>query len=212
MIESILPAAARAVHSFTDRMDFVLSPREAALVARAAHKRRAEFTTVRACAHDALTALGVAPAPLLPDERGAPGWPPGVVGSMTHCAGYRAAAVAHAHRITALGIDAEPDSPLPEGVLGEIARPEEVTALAALPSDGPAWDRLLFSAKESVYKAWYPVTRRWLDFHEASLDLSPDGTFTARVLVAAPPELACLRGRWAAGGGHVVTAVVAERD
>ncbi len=212
MIESILPAAVRAVESFTHREDVTLSPREEALVAGAAPRRRAEFTTVRACAHEALAALGRAPVPLLPDERGAPGWPPGVVGSMTHCVGYCAAAVGHAQEITALGIDAEPNLPVPQGVLKVIARPEERAALAELPAEagGPAWDRLLFSAKESVYKAWYPVTRRWLDFQGASLELAPDGTFTARVLVPAPPELACVRGRWAADSGHVITAVVVE--
>ncbi|WP_306332212.1 4'-phosphopantetheinyl transferase [Streptomyces sp. KL109B] len=74
-------------------MDITLSRQEEALIARAVPKRRNEFTTVRACAHDALAGLGLAPVPLLPDERGAPGWPPGVVGSMTHCPGYGAAAV-----------------------------------------------------------------------------------------------------------------------
>ncbi|MFE9796841.1 4'-phosphopantetheinyl transferase [Streptomyces goshikiensis] len=216
MIDSLLPPAARAVQSFTHRLDITLSPQEEALIARAVPRRRNEFTTVRACAHEALAALGLAPIPLLPDERGAPDWPPGVVGSMTHCAGYSAAVVAHAHEITALGIDAEPNYPLAEGVLEAISRPEERSALAslaALPAAaaGPEWDRLLFSAKESVYKAWYPVTRRWLGFQEASLELAPDGTFTARILVPAPPELACVHGRWAADSGHVLTAVAVEQ-
>ncbi|MET8081459.1 4'-phosphopantetheinyl transferase superfamily protein [Streptomyces sp. NPDC005303] len=215
MIDSILPATVCAVQSFVHRLDITLSPQEEALVVHAVPKRHAEFTTVRACAREALVALGREPVPLLPDEWGAPGWPPGVVGSMTHCAGYGAAAVAHADEVTAIGIDAEPNSPLPQGVLEIIARPEERTALAKLMTPvtaaaGPAWDRLLFSAKESVYKAWYPVTRRWLDFQEASLELSPDGTFTARVLVPAPPELACLRGRWVANSGHVITSVAVE--
>lgn len=212
MIGSILPAAVRAVQSYTHRLDITLSPREEALIARAVTKRRSEFTTVRACAHEALAALGCTPGPLLPDERGAPSWPAGIVGSMTHCAGYGAAAVAHAHEITALGIDAEPNSPLPRGVLESVTRPEERTALTDLASTtaGPAWDRLLFSAKESVYKAWYPFTHRFLHFHEMSLELAPDGTFIARVLVPAPPELACVRGLWATGHGHVVTAVAIE--
>ncbi|BAC70099.1 hypothetical protein AQJ43_32670 [Streptomyces avermitilis] len=65
--------------------------------------------------------------------------------------------------------------------------------------------RLLFSAKVSVHKAWYPVTRRRLDFQEAFLDLAPDGTFTARALVPAPPELACVHGRWVADSSHVLS-------
>ncbi|MFF2012627.1 4'-phosphopantetheinyl transferase [Streptomyces sp. NPDC058195] len=192
----------------TPRFDTALSPEEEALIATAVPKRRAEFITVRACAREALAALGQPPVPLLPDERGAPSWPPGVVGSMTHCRGYGAAAVAHARRITALGIDAEENAPLTEGVLAYIARPEERAALARLPVTATAaWDRMLFSAKESVYKAWYPLTRRYLDFHEATVSFALDGTFTARLLVPAPPALARLHGRWAADHGHVVTAV-----
>ncbi|WP_372342339.1 hypothetical protein [Streptomyces sp. KL109B] len=62
-----------------------------------------------------------------------------------------------------------------------------------------------------MYKAWYPVTRRWLGFRDVFLELGPDGTFTARVLVPAPPELACVQGRWVAGGGLALTAVAVER-
>ena len=56
--------------------------------------RRADFVTVRACARLALGRLGVPPVPLVPGEAGEPSWPNGIVGSMTHCRGLRAAAVA----------------------------------------------------------------------------------------------------------------------
>ncbi|MFI9247895.1 4'-phosphopantetheinyl transferase [Streptomyces sp. NPDC053086] len=214
MIESLLPSSVVCVDSFTDRLDTPLFPEEEAVIARAVAKRRAEFTTVRACAREALAKLGHPPAPLLPGERGAPGWPEGIVGSMTHCQGYRAAVVARADEVAALGIDAEPDDSLPEGVLQSIARPEDLTALAALPAGGPAWDRLLFSAKESVYKAWFPVGRRLLDFQEARVVILPDGTFTARVLVPAPNlrgrPLTDFSGRWAAGNGLLLTAIAVE--
>lgn len=214
MIQGLLPPGAVYVDSFTDRLDTPLFPEEEAVIARAVAKRRAEFTTVRACARDALAKLGHPPAPLLPGERGAPGWPDGVVGSMTHCPGYRAAVVAGADEVAALGIDAEPDAPLPDGVLEAIARPEDLTALAALPAGGPAWDRLLFSAKESVYKAWFPVGRRLLDFQEATVAILPDGTFEARVLVPAPTlrgrPLTGFSGRWTAGNGLVLTSIAVE--
>ncbi|WP_240796430.1 4'-phosphopantetheinyl transferase superfamily protein [Streptomyces sp. RFCAC02] len=188
-----------------------LFPAEAAAVARAVPKRRAEYATVRACARTALARLGAPRVPLLPGERGAPGWPPGFVGSMTHCAGYRGAAVARAADLAGIGIDAEPADPLPDpGILPLISLPEERAMLTELAARRPgvAWDRLLFSAKESVYKAWFPLTRRWLDFGEAGITIDPDtGTFTARLL----PEDAPLRtfpGRWTAGGGLLLTAVV----
>ncbi|WP_442812969.1 hypothetical protein OG930_28490 [Streptomyces sp. NBC_01799] len=47
-------------------------------------------------------------APIPPSPFGAPVRPPGVVGSITHCTGYRAAAVALRARVLSVGIDAEP--------------------------------------------------------------------------------------------------------
>jgi 4'-phosphopantetheinyl transferase EntD len=99
-------------------------------------------------------------------------------------------------------------------VLEVIARPEDLTALAALPVGGLSWDRLLFSAKETVYKTWFPVGRRMLDFQEASVVILPDGTFTARILVPALDllgrPLTGFSGRWAAGNGLVLTAIAVE--
>ncbi|WP_432089860.1 4'-phosphopantetheinyl transferase family protein [Streptomyces sp. NRRL F-5630] len=205
MIHRVLPEGISAAHHHGTDPHATLFPEEEPFVARAVAKRRAEYTTVRACARRALAALGRPPVPLLPGERGAPGWPPGIVGSMTHCPGYSAAAVAPADDWLGLGIDAEENAPLPPGVLDLIALPSDREALAALPPEGPSWDRILFSAKESVYKAWFPLARRFLDFTEAELVLSTDGTFAARVLVAGPVRE--LSGRWAAGDGLVVTAV-----
>ena len=68
--------------------------------------------------------------------------------------------MAKADRLQALGIDAEPHLPLPPGLLDDIASAEEIGALGELAQALPAvhWDRLTFSAKESVYKAWFPCT------------------------------------------------------
>ena len=113
MIEEILPAAVASAEMFTDPPNATLLPQEAAIVERVSDKRRREFTAGRECARIALGKLGVVPVPILIGERGAPQWPPGIVGSITHCDGYRAAAVAHASDVAAIGMDAEPDDPLP---------------------------------------------------------------------------------------------------
>ncbi|WFE64852.1 4'-phosphopantetheinyl transferase superfamily protein [Micromonospora sp. WMMD714] len=186
MIEQLVPTGAVAVEAFDDTDTEPLHPEEAALVARAVEKRRREFTTARTCAHRALRALGQPPAPVLTGDRGAPVWPAGVVGSLTHCDGYRAAVVARRDDVETIGIDAEPDAPLPDGVLDAIALPDERAMVRRLTADtpGPHWDRLLFSAKEALYKAWFPVTGVFLGFDEARITLHPaDRTFTARVLV-----------------------------
>jgi enterobactin synthetase component D / holo-[acyl-carrier protein] synthase len=209
VIEEILPATVASAEAFTDPSETALFPQEAVIVARASDKRRREFTTGRECARTALGKLGVAPAPILIGERGAPQWPPGIVGSITHCDGYRAAAVAHASDIAAIGLDAEPGAPLPKGVLDVVSLNDERTRLAALAGERPAvcWDRLLFSAKESVYKAWFPLTGRWLGFEDADVTIETDGTFTARLLTEARPPRASFAGRWLVRGGLVLTAI-----
>ncbi|MFE6774905.1 4'-phosphopantetheinyl transferase [Streptomyces sp. NPDC057702] len=215
----------------TDAEPDVLFPEEAALLGRAVLKRRREFTTVRACAREAMAGLGLPPTPVLPGKRGEPGWPQGVVGSMTHCDGYRAAALAPSTAARSIGIDAEPHAPLPEGVLGIVSLEAERErgqriAAGAWGADTVHWDRLLFSAKESVFKAWYPLAHRELDFSDAELTFEAEpapaapatggpalqGTFRARLLPSAdiPEEfpLTGFDGRWVIHDGFVVTAIV----
>ncbi|MFD9430177.1 4'-phosphopantetheinyl transferase [Streptomyces sp. NPDC060002] len=226
MIEELLPESVVAVEAFGEEgvREFgnaPLYPQEEALVARAVAKRRREFTVVRACARRAMEKLGVPAQAVLPGERGAPQWPDGLTGSMTHCEGYCAAALVRAADLASLGIDAEPHEPLPDGVLSAVALPAEVERLGALAAGRPEvhWDRLLFSAKESVYKAWFPLTRKWLDFSEADIDLThatgpagdAHGVFRARLLVPGPVvgghRLGHFDGRWTVRRGLVATAV-----
>jgi 4'-phosphopantetheinyl transferase EntD len=213
VIEAILPAEVTAVEAFGDVAGGTLFPAEEAAIARAVDKRRREFSTGRACAHAALVKLGVPPAPILRGPRGAPEWPDGVVGSITHCDGYRAAAVARAQDVLTVGLDAEPDDALPDGVLDRIAVAEERAWLRETGTRPPgvSWDRLLFSAKESVYKAWFPLAGRWLGFEDVVITIEPSGGFSARLLVRGPviggQPLTGFSGRWAAGRGLILTAI-----
>ena len=217
MIAELLPPGVASAECFDDPPGVVLFDEERAAVARAVDKRRREFATVRHCARRALATLGHPPVALVPGRRGAPLWPDGIVGSMTHCAGYRAAALARADRVRAVGIDAEPDGPLPDGVLDLIARPDETAHLAGLLQGGAGprhWERLLFSCKEAVFKVWYPLTQRELDFHEASIRLHPgDATFTADLLADPGDDLlpARLDGRWIAARSLVISAITLTR-
>jgi 4'-phosphopantetheinyl transferase EntD len=211
MLERILPPGVRTAYARTDPPEAVLFPAEAALVAGAVAKRRDEFTTVRHCARLALAELGVPPAPILRGVRGAPVWPKGIVGSLTHCAGYRGAAVARAGEVGGIGVDAEVHGPLPEGVLDLVSSEGERAHLARLARLRPSvqWERLLFSAKESVYKVWSPVTGEWLGFEGAELTFDPEAeTFSARLLVDGPIET--LAGRFLVEDGIVLTAIVLD--
>ena len=286
MIERILPAVVRSAYARTDPSERGLFPAEAAIVARAVERRKDEFATIRRCARTALAELGVPAGPILPGVRGAPVWPAGIVGSMTHCVGYRAAAVARSAApglvpsgressassgressassgqdssvppgpesstssrrdgsvppgrdgsasfgrdgsvpsswggsvssgrdggggVAGVGIDAEVDGPLPAGVARLVASEAEREHLAELADGHPGvhWGRVLFSAKESLYKVWSPMTGEWLDFLSATIEIDPAAaTFTARVLVPGP--IGELTGRYLIEDGLVLTAIV----
>jgi enterobactin synthetase component D / holo-[acyl-carrier protein] synthase len=214
VIEKILPGAVACAEAFDDPPDAVLYPQEEAVISRAVEKRRREFRTVRHCARLALRELGLPPAAVLPGEHREPLWPPGVVGSMTHCAGYRAAVVARSGDLLTVGIDAEPHQRLPPDVLAAIALADEQVQIAELAATHGAshWDRILFCAKETVYKAWFPLTQRWLGFHDAAVTIDPaEGTFSARLLVRGPTVaghvLAEFDGRWLINDSLVITAI-----
>jgi 4'-phosphopantetheinyl transferase EntD len=216
VIEAILPPGFASAESTGDSPGTALWPAEEPFVARASAARRREFTTVRLCARAAIRELGIVPQAIPRGERGEPRWPPGVVGSMTHCTGYRAAAVARSGTALAVGIDAEPHAPLPPDVLGMIALPDELPMLSGLATSDPGrhWDRVLFSTKESVYKAWFPLTRCWLDFGSVAVTFdAPRSAFTARILLdgsAAGGGPAVIPGRFIVRDGLVITAAVLE--
>ncbi|MFE6838720.1 4'-phosphopantetheinyl transferase [Streptomyces sp. NPDC057705] len=213
VIDEILPAAVAVSEAFADDPAAFLFPEEEAAIARAVPGRRREFATTRLCARRALAELGRPPAPLLRGARGAPAWPAGVVGSMTHCEGYRAAAVARRGDFAALGIDAEPHRPLPAHVLEAVAVPAEQARHRVLSAAAPwaCWDRVLFCAKEAVYKAWFPRTGLPLEFGEADIALRTDGSLSVRVRRRHPsPEHftpLAYEGRWVATSALVVAAV-----
>jgi len=214
LIEAILAPGVAVAESFAgpagdslartgETLEHDLFPEECRAIADAVPSRRAEFALGRHCARQALAALGAPRQPILPGPTREPLWPPGFVGSITHCSGYCAAAVGRSDEFRTVGIDAEPDEPLPPGVLDEIALPGEADEIAASREGNP--DRRLFCAKEAVYKAWFPVARRWLGFEEASIAFAAGGTFQATILVSGP--VASMTGRWVIRDGLIVAAI-----
>ncbi|GLY05568.1 4'-phosphopantetheinyl transferase superfamily protein [Actinoplanes sp. NBRC 101535] len=208
VLASLLPPQVSIAEAYVDDESEPCFPGEEDLVEKAAPGRRREFVTARRCAREALGILGHPPVAIRPGPKREPLWPEGLAGSITHCTGYRAAAVARIADVAGLGIDAEPHGPLPHRVVDVVTAPGDLEHLAELAKAEPGvhWDRLLFSAKESVYKAWYPLARTWLGFQDATLVIDPvERTFTARILIEAP--IAEFHGRYVIGNGLVVTAV-----
>lgn len=191
-----------------------VQPEEARAIAHAVPRRQTEFLTTRECARRALLRLGFAPQAIPIGAHREPIWPTGVVGSLTHSADLRAATVAASSLYRSLGIDAEANVPLPQSTFELIANPCEVSDVESLGSAWPrvAWDRLLFSAKEAVFKAWFPATGCWLDFSECTLSINAEtSTFTARLHLDNDPRaqfgIEIIRGRWGVSRSHLLTAV-----
>jgi 4'-phosphopantetheinyl transferase EntD len=85
-----------------------------------------------------------------------------------------------------------------------VASDEERRNLSRLQSHYPdvSWETILFCAKEAVYKAWYPLMRRWLGFQGVHVDLEPDlrafgATLLDDPLLVGSAEIGELRGRFA---------------
>jgi 4'-phosphopantetheinyl transferase EntD len=216
LLRGVVSEPVAAVELYADPPGLEPLPEEEPLIAKSVAKRRNEFVTVRHCARQALEQLGLPPAPILKGDKGEPCWPDGVVGSLTHCQGFRGAVVARRTDVRSVGIDAEPHDVLPTGVLDAISLPAERVALSGLPTS-QHWDRILFCAKEATYKAWFPLTHRWLGFEDAhitfALDDSGDaGSFESRILIDPSAEfgapLNTLKGRWTVRNGLALTAIV----
>ncbi|MFE9403412.1 4'-phosphopantetheinyl transferase [Streptomyces sp. NPDC006530] len=192
---------------------------ERALCAGVGPRRQGEFTTGRWCAHRALARLGVPPVEVGRGARGEPLWPPGVLGSITHCAGFRAAAVCRAHDALGLGIDVERDAPLPARVRARLIHEQEAVRVRL----EPAGERLLFSAKEAVYKACSalggdscapPLAHIRIEVAPGGHGPGASGRFTARVPAATGPGgpgRPVFEGRWHHSHGLVVTSCVIVR-
>ncbi|MGV0742255.1 4'-phosphopantetheinyl transferase PptT [Mycolicibacterium sp. XJ870] len=216
LLGQVLPGLVSSAELYDDPPGLTPLPEEEPLVARSVAKRRNEFVTVRYCARQALGELGIGPVPILKGDKGEPCWPDGVVGSLTHCQGFRGAVVGRATDVRSIGIDAEPHDVLPDGVLNAISLPVERKELGGLPGE-LHWDRILFCAKEATYKAWYPLTHRWLGFEDAHITFGVDdsgaaGAFRSQILIdpAAEhgPPLTALEGRWSVRDGVTLTAIV----
>ncbi|WP_144207665.1 4'-phosphopantetheinyl transferase PptT [Mycobacterium tilburgii] len=220
LVSSVLPATQGMAYSevYSDPPGLTPLPEEEPLIAKSVAKRRNEFITVRHCARVALGELGLPLMPILKGDKGEPRWPDGAVGSLTHCTGYRGAVVGRSSAVRSVGIDAEPHDKLPHGVLDAISLPAERGEIPQVMPAGLHWDRILFCAKESTYKAWFPLTKRWLGFEDAQTTFEADGagaatgTFVSRILIdpeaLSGPPLTELTGRWSVERGLVLTAIV----
>ena len=177
-------------------------------------RRWATFRGGRACARAALVELGVPPAAIPAGVSGAPIWPEGCVGSISHTDEVAAAVVARSPPVCGVGLDIEGGDPLDNATMVRlVCRPEELVPGCdfAHPSSLRR-GKLVFVVKEAVYKLYRPLTGCFLDFHDLRVTLEESaGIFCAELVDPRLPKVAgnqVLAGRYIQDAGFVTALAV----
>jgi 4'-phosphopantetheinyl transferase EntD len=173
---------------------------EAELVSTASQLRTTHFVAGRSCAHRCLDVLGVEHSGIGRHDSRAPRWPESTIGAITHTEGFAAAAVCLADpTMYGLGIDAEQIGRVDGGVARRVMNATEASWVAAH-QDPELAATVLFGAKESFYKAQWPITRSWVGFEDVEVEVQAD-TITLR---PATSLAALAHFQWPVTAGFVV--------
>jgi enterobactin synthetase component D len=192
-----------------------------ARLAKAVRKRKYEFLAGRHCAAEAMRALlPAAPVPAvgLASDR-SPQWPPGIVGSITHCTGFASAAVTRVHDAQAIGIDSEDimSEARAARIVRMVADDRELAELkGSMHISLPHLITLLFSAKEALFKCLYPAVGRHFGFNAArmtAIDVQR-GCFEITLTTTLGDDLPAgksVPGRYTTDAGRVHTGILIPR-
>lgn len=176
-------------------------------------KRRAEYFAGRFCAHKALIFLGCMDTHVAASTERAPLWPTGVLGSISHTDNFAISAVGSAKKIAFIGIDVEVrqqeifidianefTSSIEQNYLLSLALPYDISLL------------IVFSAKESLFKALWPTVKSFLDFSYAEIINIDDSvmTFSFRLTRSLTPYFKkgnVISGRYYFHGEKIITII-----
>ncbi|MCG7897814.1 MAG: 4'-phosphopantetheinyl transferase superfamily protein [Candidatus Thiodiazotropha weberae] len=212
-LAELFPSCAMLVKADQAMWTTPLCKEEEKLIEKAVQKRQQEFRAGRHAAHLALEKLSAPWEPLLRDEKRQPLWPTGFLGSISHCRGECVAVCAKTTELASLGIDVEPLEPLPKGVDQYIHTPQDQVTMEA---DSSLPERLIFSAKESIYKCYYPLIGEHMGFQSVSLSIDVDSRSfefipSAENTIPFPAELK-FHGRFMMSDSHLYTGCYLTRD
>ncbi|MFW0698805.1 4'-phosphopantetheinyl transferase family protein [Pantoea sp. R13S299] len=136
---------------------------------QAVSKRRAEYLASRLLVRSVMAELGITDFVLTNAADRSPCWPAGIQASLSHSGGV--VVVAATRQPLAVGVDVERF--MSETTAIETAEllmnEQEEQLLRMLPVPFNAAATLLFSLKESLYKALWPQLRQPMDFLDAAL-------------------------------------------
>jgi 4'-phosphopantetheinyl transferase EntD len=167
-LTTLFPSNVVIIHASEEMWSTPAHVDEERLIEGSVTKRQREFRAGRNAARAALKQLNAPSGPLLRGENREPIWPQGFIGSISHCDDSCITACVQKGEIISLGLDVEPLKPLKPGVARYIETEDERLFMERHSQLPP---RLIFSAKESLYKCYHPLVRRFFGFHSVVLDL-----------------------------------------
>ena len=196
-------------------LDQTLYPEELGHINKAVKKRKREFIAGRVCAKMALKQLGITQFPLLVGKSREPLWPSNVVGSLSHCDDYCGVAIALNTHLKGVGLDIEHNTPLEKDIIDTICTPSEQSWIRNnQPLQGSNWPKIMFSAKESVYKCLFPIFRIYIGFLDVEIRIKPETMqFSALLGKKRLPQYAAhppLTGHIVYNSQHIFTGVAIE--
>ena len=147
-------------------------------ISNSVKERRLEFSTGRYFAKQALSFLGFSSNEPLGLDGRRPVWPKGVIGSISHSDSLAFVIVSNQPWLKGLGVDVEPAAALPSSIHRMVCTPTERGRMGY---ENSLFATRLFSAKEAVFKAVNPITKKMIEFQDVELEF--DGAaacFSAR--------------------------------
>ena len=170
-LRGLFPAGVSCVFSDEPPEMISLPPDEAQAARKMRTNRQREFAHGRACARLALAEFGMPNCTVPVGSARAPVWPDGFIGSISHSGIFAAAVAARSNGTNGLGVDLEINEGLDMALLPMICRPEELEWLSTTDSGTPV-AKLIFSAKECVFKCVWPEFQEFIDFQELEVRMN----------------------------------------
>jgi 4'-phosphopantetheinyl transferase EntD len=193
-----------------------LHPEERAFAAALPSRRRPVWAAGRLALRAAIERAGLTcDSPILSTGRGAPLFPAGIAGSLSHKqsgGAIVAAALVAPGDEHSIGIDVEIAVPPVRDIGPKILTPDEAAQVQTLPPDRRRLETLLrFSLKEAIYKAVDPLLRRSLRFTDIAVTPLPGGAADLDWRIPTSATVSRAEAQWDQRDGLVIATARARR-
>ncbi len=208
MVELKLPAGVVASFTTTSIDEHELFPPERLICQSYEPDRKQDFVRGRYCAHECLRRLSF-PQPVAKSELGAPLWPEGLTGSISHSRHLAGAILAKKGRFRSLGLDIEVVGRITPDLWPVIFTKAEMDFLIRqrLPD---RWSTFIFSAKEAFYKMQYPMTKAGMEAEDLEVVVGDAGViFRAKDSFLSQLSKDCVI-HYTLSDRHVISSVLLE--